>query len=284
MGAPMALNIHRAGFDLAVFNRNPERSRPFAEQGIKVPESAAELAASSQVLVLMVTGPSDLQEVLFGPQGMASALKPGSVVINMSTVSPEATEAAAQGLKKLDVHLVDAPVSGTVGPAQAGKLVVLAGADENDLERVRPVLDAMSSRIVHCGPVGAGTKMKLAVNLLLGGVMQTLAESLVYAQSAGIDPRLLLDSISEGALSAPMFQLKGQAILERRFEKAFPIDLVAKDLDLVLQAAEQSGAELPQTRLNLQRYHKCQGLGLGDEDMSALVKVLEQTARIKVGD
>ncbi|MDT8446117.1 MAG: NAD(P)-dependent oxidoreductase [bacterium] len=282
MGAPMAWNVFKAGMDLAVYNRNAARCQPFAEQGVFVAQSPAELAARVDRLVVMVTGPEALEAVLFGPQGAVEGLAPGSILVNMSTVSPTATLASARRLKAQQVDWVDAPVSGTVGPAQTGQLVVLAGAEPSILDRVRPLLAAMGSGLVECGPVGAGTQMKLAVNLLLAGAMETLAESMIYAQSAGLAPERLMEALGQGALNAPLFLLKGQAIIERRFTKAFPVDLVAKDLGLVLDDAERTGVQLPQTRLNLQRYHKCQGMGHGDEDMAALVKVLEETAQIEV--
>ena len=282
MGMPMAVNIAKQGQLKSVYNRSAHKTKSLMRQGVMGAASPAALAGEVEFIVIMVTGPDALEEVVFGAAGLLQGVSPGQTVIQMSTVSPESTIKCAQAFAQAQVDFIDAPVSGTVAPAQAGKLVILAGAQAAVLEKARPVLGSLGSRIVHCGEVGAGTKMKLAVNLLLAGMMQGLSEAMVFAQKMGLDVNDLLSSLEGGAMAAPLFSLKGKAITQGQFSKAFPIDLVAKDLSLLLDAAQQSRIQLPQSEVNLKAYQEAQAQGWGDEDIAAVIKPLEKQAQVSV--
>lgn len=274
MGTPMAWNIHRGGYELSVFNRTASRAAPFRERGISVADSPADLARHADIVVIMVTGPGDLLEVLEGESGVLSGLGKGMTVINMSTVSREATTRAAHQVRGTGARFVDAPVSGTVKPAENAELVVLAGGESEDIDLVEPLLLSMGKQVIRCGDIGQGTDMKLVINLMLGGMMALLAEGLAVSEVLGLAGERVLEALDNGALAALMYQVKGQAIREGRFEKQFPVDLVFKDLNLVLEAAGRRGQPLHATAAVRELYSAAHGAGLGDEDLAAVYKVV----------
>ncbi len=275
MGIPMARNIRQGGYPLAVYNRTAERAQPLLAEGVELCATPRELAGRSEVVVIMVTGPDDLLAVVGGSDGVAAGLTKGKVVINMSTVSPCAVEAAAGLVRASGAEFVDAPVSGSVKPAEQAALVILAGADSTVLKRVTPLLRTMGREVVHCGGVGAGTGMKLVLNLMLGNMMQTLAEGMNMGRGFGLDPNAVLYALAGGAMAAPMYQVKGKAIVEGNFVRQFPLHLMFKDLNLVLEAAGRLHIPLPQTAATRECFNGAMARGLRDEDMAAVVKVLE---------
>lgn len=282
MGAPMAWNIRTAGFELQVYNRSNAPAAPFRDAGVPVHATPGSLAQAVQAIVIMVTGPEALEEVVSGPDGLVHGMRPGAVVINMSTVSPEATIDAAQAVEAVQGRFVDAPVSGTRKPAEDGTLTVLAGADTDVLEQVRPVLESMSKTIVRCGSVGQGTDMKHVVNLLLGAMMQAFSESLVLGRKRGLDPATMVEAITSGATDSPLYRLKGAAIQAGNFTSNFALDLLLKDLDLVLQAGRHSGAYLPVAAATREAASAARARGHGDQDMAALIRLLEDIAGVEV--
>ena len=284
MGAPMAWNIHGGGFELGVFNRSPERARPFRDQGITAFSSPALLAAESDVIVVMVTDDAALQTVLSSDAGILAGAGRGKTVINMSTVSPDTTRWAAEEVFAVGARFVDAPVSGTVKPAEEGTLAVLAGGAAEDVEAVRPVLEAMGRAVVHCGDIPQGTHMKLVVNLMLGNLMQTLAEGLTLGRALDLNPETILGAVDGGPLGAPLFQIKGKALLSGDPPRQFPVDLLFKDLNLVQDTAGKVRVPLPQTAATRENVSAARALGLGDEDMAAVIRVLERLTLPSRGD
>lgn len=284
MGTPMAENLRASGMLAAVYNRTRSKTDAFAGRGVSVAESAARLAEQVDVILIMVTADEDLFEVLRGRDGVLSGLQRGASVINSSTVSIEATEEVGKAVRSAGGRFVDAPVSGTVGPAEEGTLTVLAGADDGTLAEVRPVLEAIGDPIVHCGGIGAGTRTKLFVNLLLGNLLQSYAEALVFGQKHGLSLDHMQQVIESGPVGAPLFQYKRPVIEDRDFEKQFPVDLLLKDLDLISEAAEKQGIYLPQTAATREAANGAKALGHGDEDMMAVIKLLESVAGTTVGE
>jgi 3-hydroxyisobutyrate dehydrogenase/2-hydroxy-3-oxopropionate reductase len=283
MGAPMAWNVHDAGYDLGVFNRSSGPVEPFAEAGIDTYESPAAVAAESDAVVLMVTGPEALHAVTVGEEGVATGLAPGTAVVNASTVSTEATADAAAGVEEAGGDFVDAPVLGTVAPAEAGELLVLAGADDDVYRRVEPLLEVFGE-VKHVGGVGDGTSAKLTSNLLLGVMMEGFSEALAFAESQGLDLDVVLDFVQDGALGAPLFDYKGPVVAERDFSPQFPVDLLFKDLNLVLEEAGATATPLPATAASREAASATRALGYGEEDMMALVKHLEDVTGRTVGE
>lgn len=275
MGAPMAANIRSHGYPLAVYNRTASRSAALQAMSATLCTTPRELAARSDMVVIMVTGPDDLLAVLDGPDGVTAGLSAGKVVINMSTVSDNATEQAAERVQAAGAEYVDAPVSGSVKPAIDGTLVILAGCTPEALERTTPLLKTMGSEVVHCGDIGSGTRMKLVLNLMLGNMMESLAEAMLLTKSFELDPTTLMQALGGGAMAAPMFQIKGKAIIEGNFTKQFPVHLIFKDLNLVLEAAHHRHVPLPQTEAVHESFRRAMERGYGDEDMAAVIKALE---------
>jgi len=270
MGAPMARSLHRAGFDLRVWNRSRARSAEFERDGIPVADDAAAVAADRDAVIIMVSDPSALAAVL---GGVLQGLPEGGTVINMSTVSHAATLAALKAVQAHGGYFVDAPVSGTVKPAQDGSLVILAGAGAEVLGRVQPLLDAMGKKTIHCGAPGQGTRMKLVINLMLGGMLALLAEGLNLGERGGLAPERLLEAVGDGPLGAPLYSVKGRMMLEGRFDKQFPLDLLFKDMELLLQEAAGHGLPLYVSAAVREVVCAACGAGYGDEDMAALYKL-----------
>lgn len=275
MGAPMAWNVRRAGYALSVWNRSPARTRAFADAGIDVAASPRAASRGKDAVIVMVSDPQALTAVLTGDEGVVAAIEPGMLVINMSTVSHGATLAAAALVERRGGRFVDAPVSGTVKPAQDGQLVILAGGRPGAVAAAAPLLNTMGKQIVDCGDTGQATRMKLVLNLILAGMTGLLAEGLALGQRFELDPRRLLQTLAGGPLGAPYYQLKGNLMIEGHFAKQFPIDLLLKDLGIVLADVADNGMELPVTTAVRALFGQARDQGLGDQDIAAVYWVLE---------
>lgn len=283
MGAPMAWNLEEAGYELGVYNRTADRMDPFADAGIGTFDSPQALASESEVVVTMVTGPDALQEVVLGESGAVHGIAHGDTVVNTSTVSRPVTTNVADQVRDVGGQFVDAPVLGTVGPAEAGELLVLAGADETVLDDVRPVLEVFGD-VRHVGAVGEGTGMKLTANLLLGVMMEGFAEALAFADGQELPLEEVLEVIQNGVLGAPLFDYKGPVVRDRNFDPQFPVDLLFKDLNLVLDAGGDEAVPLPATAATREAANATRALGHGEEDMMALLKHLEDVTNRTVGE
>ena len=275
MGTPMAWNLHKAGYLACVYNRTAAAAQPFREAGITQHATPAALAAQTDAVIIMVTDPTALHEVVSGRDGVVAGLRPGGHVINMSTVSPEATRQAAAAVTARGGRFVDAPVSGTVKPAQDGTLVILAGGERADIEAVTPILKTLGKEVIYCGPAGQGTHMKLVLNLLLGGMMALLAEAITLGRQLGLETEDILKAIASGPLNAPLYQIKGKMMLEGRYARQFPIDLMFKDLNLVLETAGHARVPLPATAAVREAFNAARGIGQGDSDIAAVILALE---------
>ena len=283
MGEPMAWNVHGAEFDLHVHNRTAAAMSPFAAEGVETHDSPADLAAAVDAVVVMVTGPDALRAVVTGDEGVVEGLDPGTVVVDTSTVSREATEEVASRVEGAGGQFVDAPVLGTVGPAEDGELLVLAGASEDALAEARPLLSVFGD-VRHVGTVGEGTSMKLTTNLLLGVMMEGFSEALAFAEGQGLDTGEVLDVIQNGVLGAPLYDYKGPVVSDRDFTPQFPVDLLFKDLNLVLDAAGEDETPLPAVGATREAASATRALGHGEEDMMALIKHLEAVTGRTVGE
>jgi 3-hydroxyisobutyrate dehydrogenase-like beta-hydroxyacid dehydrogenase len=282
MGSRMVRTLAEAGHELTVYNRTRAKTEPFQMEGFPVADSPRELAAGADVVAVMVTDDDALASLLDGPDGLPSGIGDGNVLINHSTVSRAAATAAQEEVTERGATFVDAPVSGTLPQAESGSLSVLVGSDDETLERVSPLLDALGT-VTHCGPIGAGTDMKLAVNLLLGAVNQGLSEALTFATAHGIDATEFLDVVAGGSLNSPYVEVKGASIAAREFEPLFTLDLLHKDLSLVLEAGGAVPVPLPLTAAARETAAAGRALGHGSEDMSAVVTYFEQFTGTPVG-
>lgn len=279
MGQGMARNLLQAGFELSVWNRTPERMRPLEEEGARAEADAAALSAACDIVVLCVSDTPDVEEVLTGPKGVLEGARPGTLVVDTSTISPEATRRLAEKLRGEGVHLLDAPVSGGSEGAAAGTLSIMVGGNREDFQRALPVLQAMGRTITHVGDQGAGQTAKLVNQILVVVNMLGVAEALQFAEAGGLDLEKTLEAVSGGAAGSWMLSNRGPQVVEGDWRPGFTIDLQQKDLRLVLEAADQLGVPLLGTGLVFQLYRTLQARGLGGEGNHALVKALDALVR-----
>ncbi len=282
MGAPMAWNVAEE-FSLRVYNRTDAKTEPFREDGVRVADSPRDAAEGADAVVIMVAGPADLLSVLRGDDGVVAGLAEDEVVVNMSTVSPEATAEAAEVVTDVGGRFVDSPVSGTVGPAEQGTLTVLAGGPDYLLDEVEPLLSAMGDPVVRCGDVGQGTRMKLAINLLLGDLMESFAEMVTFGSEQDLDFDTMVEVVESSGLSAPLFSAKAEKIRNRDFSSDFPLDYLFKDLSLALDVAGESATPLPATAASREAANAARSLGYGGEDMSSVLKYFEAVTEREIG-
>ena len=242
MGSGMARNIARAGIGVRAWNRTKEKAEPLAADGAEVLPSPTEAAEGADVVLTMLP---DAQAVLETVESARPGIGGDAIWLQMSTIGEQGTERCAQFAREHGLAFVDAPVLGTTQPAQEGKLVVLASGPQQLRDRVQPVLDAVGRRTMWAGPAGCGSRLKLAANLWVLTVTEGVAEAVAFTEGMGLDPALLIEAISGGPLDSPYFQLKSNAITERRFEPQFKLKLAAKDARLMEQAMAQHHLDLP---------------------------------------
>ena len=280
MGKPMAMNIQKAGYSLHVYNRSREKTKPFQDLDVPVHETPKKLAENSEVIIVMVTGPEAVKKVVLAENGIVEGLQPGTIVMNMSTVSHQTTMGAADIIESAEGKFLDVPVSGTKKPAEDGTLVILAGGEEQLIQEVTPLLNTMGKQIIHCGDVGQATNMKLMINLLLGSMMQGFSEALTFGGKVGLDFDKMMDTIDAGGLSSLFYNAKGNLIKEGDYTKNFAAELLHKDLSLVLEEAGEHGVSLPQTAAAREVLNSAKAFGFGDEDMAAVYKTMKKLANL----
>jgi 3-hydroxyisobutyrate dehydrogenase-like beta-hydroxyacid dehydrogenase len=223
----------------------------------------------------MVTGPEALGDLLWGPDGAGGAFNHSKVFINMSSVSPGYTRELARELELTGVTFIDAPVSGTKKPAEDGTLLILAGGPRDKVEELEPVLLAMGKKVVYCGVAGQGAMMKMCINLLLGLMMEGFAEVLNFGRLGGLSPEAMLDTVFSGPLNCGMFQVKATNLQNNTYPPAFPLKHMTKDAKFIVDTAFELGAPVPVAHTILHLYRTGVAQGWGDEDLSAIARVLE---------
>lgn len=283
MGRGMARNLLKAGFKVHVWNRTAGPAADLAAEGAAVAGSPAELAAQCEIIITCVSNTEAVQAVLLGPGGVIEGARAGSLVIDMSTISPSATREMAARLAERGVHMLDAPVSGGSEGAARGTLTIMAGGAAEQFARALPVLQAMGKNIVHVGDHGAGQLVKLVNQILVVGNGLAMSEALLFAQAAGLDLQKTLAAVSTGAAGSWMLSNRGPQILARDWRPGFMIDLQQKDLRLALAAADEMGIPMLCTSLVFNLYRTLQADGLGREGNHALIKALEKLAGVEVG-
>jgi 3-hydroxyisobutyrate dehydrogenase len=283
MGSGMANNLLARGHQVSVWNRTATRAEPFAAAGATVCATAAELAAGNDIVLVCVSDTPDVEAVLFGPNGVAAGAARGSLVVDASTISPDATRLFAERMAGQQVGYLDAPVSGGSEGAIKGTLSIMVGGDAADLERARPVLEAIGATITHVGPVGSGQTCKLVNQVLVVLNMLAVSEALLLAQAGGLDLDATIAAVESGAAGSWMLSHRGPQVLRRDWRPGFTIDLQQKDLRLVLEAADSLGIGLLATASVFQLYRCLQADGLGGEGNHALVKAVERLSGVTVG-
>jgi 3-hydroxyisobutyrate dehydrogenase len=267
MGAPMALNLARAGFGVRVWNRTPERAERL-EGELEVVSDPERAVTGAAAVVTMLSDAAAVESVM-AEGGVLKAMDDPALWLQMSTIGVEATARCAEAAAQQDISYFDAPVLGTKQPAEAGELIVMASGPESERERARPYFEAVGKKIWWLGEAGAGTRLKLVVNTWLLALVGGLAETVAFAESIGIDPQKFLDVIEGGPMGPAYAQIKGKAMIARSFEPAFPLVHARKDAGLVLDAAQASGARAPLTEAVKEQLDAAVAAGHGDEDMAA---------------
>ena len=282
MGQGMAHNILKANFPLTVWNRTSAKMESLTAAGASPATSPADVAGRSDIIFICVSDTPDVEAVILGDNGVVEGARPGSLIIDCSTISPKATRAIASTLATRGVHMLDAPISGGSEGAANGSLAIMVGGAEVDFARALPVLQTVGKQITHVGPTGAGQTVKLMNQILVVGNALAISEALLFAQASGVDLPQALEAVKAGAAGSWMLSFRGPQILERDWRPGFTIDLQQKDLRLVLEAADDNGAPTPGTALIFQFYRTLQARGLGDEGNHALVKALEHLAGFEI--
>jgi 3-hydroxyisobutyrate dehydrogenase-like beta-hydroxyacid dehydrogenase len=271
MGGAMAGRLTSCGFDVILYNRSPEKARALAATlGARHAATPAEAVAGAAVAITMLSDDAAVQEVYAGPDGVLAGLDERTVAVDMSTVLPTTIQSLERDVRATGAGILDAPVSGSVSGASSGGLTIMVGGDAADLDRARPVFDALAKSVIHVGPLGSGATIKLAVNTVIFGLNQAIAEALVLAEKAGVDRAAAYDVFRASAVGAPFVDYKRAAFLEpETTPTAFALDLAAKDLRLILELADQVGASMPQSATNLERIRAASADG-GERDFSSI--------------
>ncbi|MBN2076017.1 MAG: 2-hydroxy-3-oxopropionate reductase [Dehalococcoidales bacterium] len=282
MGKPMSLNLLKAGFDVTVYNRTESKTAEPVSQGAKKAESPAEATADSTVIITIVSDTPDVESVILGGNGVIESIRPDSVVIDMSTIAPEATRKIAARLKEKGAHMLDAPVSGGEQGAIDGTLSIMTGGETAIFQRCLPVLQAMGKNVIHVGSNGMGQTVKLVNQILVTGTLNSVAEALIFASKSGVDLEKTIDAVKGGAAGSWQLTNLAPRIIERDFRPGFMIDLLIKDLNLVTGSAEEMGIDLLVTSRIKEMYEKLQAEGEGKNGTQALIKALEKLTGVRV--
>lgn len=278
MGAAMAANLARAGFGVTAWNRTRGRASELDDLGVRRAASPAEAAADSPIVVVCVSDTPDVEAVLFGADGIARGATTGTLVVDCSTISPVSTRRFAERLAERGVRLVDAPVSGGSEGARNATLSIFVGGSDTDVERARPVLAALGTTITHVGPVGSGQAVKAVNQVILAGTYLGVAEGLVLAMKAGLDPEQVVAALGGGAAQSWVLANRSGRMIANDYPLGFRLALHRKDLRIALELAAASGADLPVTALCAEIEEELIARGHADDDMSAVARSIRARA------
>ncbi len=276
MGQFMAGNLRKAGFEVTVWNRTPGKAGDLVAAGCREAPSPADVGRASDIVVTCVSDTPDVEAVLFGEQGVASGLAAGGMVIDCSTISPEATRQFAARLREQGIGWVDAPVSGGSEGAKNATLTIMVGGSDADLERARPVLSAMGKTITHFGPAGNGQAVKAVNQVVISGVYLAVAEGMVLSMKAGLDPEAVVAALGGGVAGSWILANRSGKMIRNEYPLGFKTALHLKDLGIALEMARQLGVTLPVTGLAAQLEAGLVARGYGDEDMSNLARAIRE--------
>ncbi len=281
MGNHMAANLQQAGHELVVYNRTQVKADKLVASGATRAASPEEVGAQCRIVFTMLSTPEAVEDVALGPDGFLKALPGNSLWVNCSTVNPSFTIKMAQHAKKMGQRYLDAPVSGTTGPAQKGELIFFIGGDEADTTQVRDLLDVMGKEVVHVGAHGQGAGMKMANNMMLAQAMAAFAEALQLGTSLGISEEMLCNTLLAGPAAAPYLKIKQPKILNREFSPQFPLEWTHKDLHLASITAYEQNIALPSLQATKEVYAQAKQQGLGEEDFTAVYRVYQPSEKGK---
>ncbi|MHB1175871.1 MAG: 2-hydroxy-3-oxopropionate reductase [Sulfuriferula sp.] len=280
MGCPMALNLIKSGHALHAFARRPAALQRLTDAGAIRCASPAEVATQSDIIFTIVSDTSDVEAVLFGEHGVIHGARPGSVVVDMSTISPTATKTFAARLATQGIDMLDAPVSGGETGAINATLSIMVGGKPEVFERVKPLFECMGKNIVHVGGNGAGQVAKACNQIVVAVTIEAVAEALTFARRNGADPAKVREALMGGFAGSKIMEVHGQRILDNDFKPGFKVGLHQKDMRIVMETAHQLGVALPAAALVTQHLNALMGSGDAELDSAAVVKVLERMSGI----
>jgi 2-hydroxy-3-oxopropionate reductase len=278
MGKPMATNLMDAGYKLSVHNRSPEKANELGEAGATVAKSPREVAENTDVIITMLPDSPQVSEVVAGEGGVLAGITEGSLVIDMSTISPVVTEELSEAIKEKGASMLDAPVSGGDVGAIEGTLSIMVGGEEADFHKAKPLFEAMGKTITHVGPVGAGQVTKAANQVVVALTIEAVCEALVLGSAGGVAPEKVLEVLSGGLAANKVMEVKREKFLSHNFEPGFRSELHHKDLGIALAAGREYGVVLPVTAVVYQMLEALIARGRGGWDHSALLTLVEDLA------
>ncbi|AOW09599.1 NAD(P)-dependent oxidoreductase [Flavobacterium gilvum] len=270
MGIPMVKNLLKANYEVTVFNRTKEKEQELINLGAKSGANPQELIQNCDVVFTMLTNDDAVKEVFLSETGLLSKPETGKLIINMSTISPETSKFLAEISNKHQIEFLDAPVSGSVKPAQDGALIILVGGSTKNYERARPLLDILGKLSLLLGEIGVGSSAKLAINYFLALNIQGLAETVLFAEKNGVSRENMLTIVNEGACGNGITNIKTPSLLSNQYPAAFPLKLLHKDLNL----AKEEGLNTPLFHPLFESFKQAKDNGLGEEDVMAIIKSL----------
>ena len=286
MGKPMARNLAKAGYELVVYNRSRDDVDALLAEGDKFQAAGSprEVAERTRAVITMLPDSPDVRDVVFGENGVLSAVDKGHLLVDMSTIAPATAVEVDSALRERGARALDAPVSGGDKGAIAGTLSIMAGGDAEDFHRAMPLFEAMGKTIVHVGAAGAGQIVKACNQVVVAINYAAVSEALVLGAKAGVDPEKILQVLSGGLAASRVLELKGATMVAHQFEPGFRVDLHRKDLGIARSTAAENSAPIPVTAVVSQLFEAAAAAGKGDRDHSALVTVYEELARFSIGD
>ncbi len=279
MGRPQALNLIKGGYALSVWARRAESMKPLSDAGATACSSPKEVAALSDVTITMVSDTADVEEVVLGGQGCIQGAKPGSVVVDMSTISPVVTKAIAAKLAAKGVEMLDAPVSGGEVGAVNGTLTIMVGGKQTVFDKVKPLFECMGKTITLVGDNGAGQVAKACNQIVVGVTIEAVSEALILARRMGVDAAKVREALMGGFAGSRVMEVHAKRILDNDYKPGFKTKLHQKDLKIVMQTAHELGLGLPATAIVAQHLNALMGSGDGELDSSAIAKVIDRASR-----
>ncbi|MEL6492558.1 MAG: NAD(P)-dependent oxidoreductase [Cyanobacteria bacterium J06621_3] len=278
MGAPMVLNLLKAGHSVAVYNRTQSKATPVVEAGATNCDTPRAAAKRAEIVITCVSDSPDVEAVVLGEQGIIHSARPGALLVDMSTISPEITRQIAQQLAAKEISMIDAPVSGGSEGAQKGTLSIMIGGDSADVERARPVLSAMGSTLTHVGPIGAGQTTKAINQIIVAGTYWSVAEGMALGMKAGLDMEKVVQAVGSGAAGSWGLTNRSGNMISNEYPLGFRVRLHQKDLAIALQTAKELDLPLPVATYVEQIEQQLMAEGYGDEDISAIARKVTENA------
>jgi len=279
MGSRMSANLLKKNFELTIYNRTKQKAEELISQSANWAENPKQLAQNSDAVITMLSEPNAVNEIAFGENGFLNSMKENSIWINCSTVNPSYTKEIFEKSKSNKIRFIDAPVAGSKIPAEQGKLTFLIGADKKDFEEYNNIFEAMGEKTNFVGEVGKGSSMKMVINLMLGVSMAAFAEAINLGESLGIEKDILLNTLFGGPVTPQFIAFKKEKIQNENFDAEFPLQWMLKDLFLVSQTAYEQNVSSIITNSAKEIYLLAKQFGFGEEDFSAVVKLLNQNSK-----